>query len=183
MNTPTKRKPAALALAVAIVAMSSVFIAAPAYADNDNGSLAPDEAQTTILGNDNRSLLEDLSKTQTDDEIENIIAAGGPVELLVETETGEVLAALNPSTVLSPFAITPVGPGCSTTSLCMTNTSNIPYGYQGTGSLNGTWASTKQYKTGNRSGAFTYNGLRWAHASLTTINLTSPATITKIERW
>lgn len=177
-----RRRPAALVAAATLLLAGFVASATPAFAETSGSSLAPVESAAVSDAPDYRAELEAIAGTQTPQEIDAIASSGEAVQILVDSATGEVLAALEPEQVMSPFALSPVGPGCTTTSLCMRTTSNVPYGYTGSGSLNGTWGSINKVTPGNVSGAFTWNGLRNAFAANVTANLTSPVTVTKIER-
>ncbi|MEU5940960.1 hypothetical protein ABZ807_17605 [Micromonospora sp. NPDC047548] len=100
--------------------------------------------------------------------------------MLVDSESGKILAAIDTESTFTPAALIFLSPGCSTTSLCMLN--GRPNGYTGTGSLYGTWSSVYRYATGDKIGTFRYNGLDWTHNPYTTVNLTTPETITYIAR-
>lgn len=167
---------------IVLMVAAAVTVAGPAAASESSSGLEPVAAER-VASRDYVPYLEYLATHQTEDEIDEVMASGGPVELLVDSANGEVLAAFDPGTVMTPFALSPVGPGCTSMSLCMTTSSSIPYGYTGTGTTSGTWGSIKQVKTGDRSGAFTWNGIRNAYGANTTANLTTPVTVSKIERW
>jgi hypothetical protein len=175
------RRVGVFAGAVAIALATTLAVAAPASAGEKPSSLKP-VATEQVPSLDYVPYLEALAPIQTEEEIETVMASDGPVELLVDSATGDVLAALAPDDLMVPFALSPLGPGCSTVSPCMARSGGISYGYIGTGTLNGSWSPIFQVKTGDRAGAFTWNGIRNAYPAQRTVNLTSTVTITKIER-
>lgn len=165
--------------------LAAVFaVSVPAFAAPDSASLTAVSAapQTTSAGLDYRAQLEAIASTQSPEQIAAIASSGGHVEILVDSGTGRILAAVKPATAVTPFVLSPIGPGCTTTSLCMTTTTNIPYGCSGSGSLTGTWSSIIRVTPGNVSGSFDWNGLRNSFAAGVVVNLTSPVTVTRIAR-
>lgn len=178
MTSPVLSKTSAiLALALAVI----LGAAAPSMAAQPKPPLAESSPEDVDL-RDNRAQLELLANYQSAREIARILRSPGEVEILVDSDTGDVLSAVELDGLILPFALSPLGPGCTTTSLCMTATTNVPYGYTGTGTLSLTWSSIKQVKTGDRRGAFTWNGIRNEYRANVIANLTTPVTITKIER-
>ncbi|UKJ63942.1 hypothetical protein H1Q78_00100 [Cellulosimicrobium cellulans] len=85
-----------------------------------------------------RTILEDLAETQSPDQVAEIYRSGERAEFLLDPETNEFIAAVRIEPTFSPFAITPLGPGCATDSVCLRNSSGTNYGYIGTGTLSGT---------------------------------------------
>jgi hypothetical protein len=168
------RKLAVLATAATMVGLSYV---SPASASADDG-LSPVSESTLVP--DYTEMLWSLAGSQSQEEIDRIANSGHKVQLLVDPKAGKILAAIDTESTFTPSALTRLGPGCTTTSLCMLN--SVPNGYIGTGSLSGTWSSVYRYSTGDRIGTFRYNGLDWTHAAYITINLTTPETITYIAR-
>lgn len=159
-----------------------VAIAAPATAAV-SGSLAPIDGTSAPTQTDYRAKLENLSNEQTAQDIATIMASGGHIEVLVDSATGRELAALKAGPDgIAPFALSPVGPGCTTTSLCMSTANSIFYGFTGTGALGGSWSPIIRVTPGNTKGSFDWNGLRNTYAAGVVVNLTSAVTVTRISR-
>lgn len=172
------RKLAVLVVAATFGALSfgSPAGAAPKVAD---GGLVPIDKPTLVA--DYTEMLWSLAGSQSEEEIDRIVRSGHKVELLLDPRAGKILAAIDAEGTFTPSELIWLSPGCSTTSLCMLN--GVPNGYIGTGSLYGTWPNVYQYRTGDRTGTFRYNGLDWTHPAWLTVNLTTPATITYIARY
>lgn len=80
--------------------------------------------------------------------------------VVLSAATGQVVAVVDTSDPVSPQAVTPVGPGCSTTSLCVTG---FPaYGYQGTGTLAVNLSGRTGYNPGNQKAQ-----LKWVYGGST----------------
>jgi hypothetical protein len=171
------RKLAVWGVAATMAGLSFVSPASAAPKVADDGLSLSNES---ILVPDYTEMLWSLAGSQSKQEIDRIANSGHKVQLLVDPKAGKILAAIDTERTITPSALTRLGPGCSTTSLCMMN--DVPNGYIGTGSLSGTWRSVYRYATGDRIGTFRYNGLDWTHAAYITINLTTPETITYIAR-
>jgi hypothetical protein len=109
--------------------------AGPSFASESVGTLAPAAVGGPIADVDSsRVRLEALVGTQTQAEIQAILAAG-PAESLFDPETGVHSAAFateQPS--IFSRMITMRGPGCGTGDACATS-GTIPHGWYGTGSL------------------------------------------------
>lgn len=170
------RKLAVLVLAAMFGTLSFVSPAGAA----PSGGLSPAPVNESILVPDYTEMLWSLAGSQSEEEIDRIENSGHKVQLLVDPEAGKILAAIDTESTVTPSALTPVGPGCSTTSLCMLN--GVPNGYTGTGSLYGTWSNVYQYATGDKIGTFRYGGLDWTHNPYTIVNLPTPEKITYIAR-
>ncbi|MEV0398371.1 hypothetical protein [Polymorphospora rubra] len=164
-------------LMAALAAFALVLGLGATSASADDG-LSP--SNKSILVPDYREMLWSLVGSQSQGQIDEIANSGHKVQLLVDSESGKILAAIDTERTITPSALVWLSPGCSTTSLCMRN--NLPWGYTGTGSLNGSWPNVHRYDTGDRIGTFRYNGLDWTHNPWTTVNLTTPETITYIAR-
>lgn len=143
-------------------------------ASEGDGSLG---AVASSGATDYRARLNELRNVQTRSDIGRIVRNGGPSQLLVDSRSGEVLAAI----ALPLRALSSVGPGCSGISLCMCGGS--PYGYTGSGSLSSSWKSIASVSAGDRQSAFVWNGAQRTYGAYATAHLTSPVTITKIQRW
>lgn len=102
--------------------------------------------------------LEELAETQTETEVQELFDSGVPAEFLVDTSGDEwqLLAGIAKGNTIQPFALSPVGPGCSGTSMCLKN--NNPNGYTGTGTLNGSWTNVHYIASGDRKGRFQASG-------------------------
>ncbi|MBD8583355.1 hypothetical protein IFT90_02150 [Frigoribacterium sp. CFBP 8766] len=127
---------------------ASAATASPA-ADASEGAVLEAGAPYEVI----RERLFAARGSQTVAEMAAIEAMAGPgmsVELLTELD-GSTSAAVAVPQRPGTRAITPVGPGCSTTSACITNTSNIHYGYRGTGALKGTWLNVVRLAGGDKS--------------------------------
>jgi hypothetical protein len=169
-----------IGFSLAAVGAVAVLMTAGAEAAVADEGLTPDSAPSAVATNSGYvDQLEKLVGTQSEEEIEAIENLPGPVQLLVDSETGQTLAAI-PEQITLSRAITIVGPGCSTTSMCVKN--SVPNGYQGTGSLSGSWKGVTQVATGDRAGTFTWNGINNSWAARSTLNLTGGVTVTKISR-
>ena len=172
------------ATAATVVIGSSLIATGAATAAPAHGLQPVSSATSSASGGDYTDQLEKLVGTQSPNEIHAIATSGGKVQVLVDSSTGKVIAALKPAT--NPFtgmALSPVGPGCTLTSLCMKTTSNLPYGYTGTGSLSGTWSPIHSVTGGDHAARFTQSsGLRIAYAAGVTATYTTSVTIVLIER-
>lgn len=82
---------------------------------------------------------------QIDANNSTIISTSG-ITYTVNPENGEILSITNKPT---NSRISIVGPGCSSTSVCLYPTSGVYYGFQYSGILNGSWPGRKGYYTGN----------------------------------
>lgn len=162
-----------LAIAIAVPATAS---AATGLRASPTVSDAPDTAQYDAQ-------LRALVGTQTDAEIHQLEWSGGRVYLLVDGTSGKVTAAYKPSARVHTDALSFSGPGCTSTSLCMTTTSSVPYGYTGTGSLSGSWGPLKRFAAGNREAYINYGGHQYSFPPDGFIVFGShPVTITRIQR-
>ena len=93
---------------------------------NESDNIDPAPFTFAPRGSDEmRSLLTELSHIQTQEEINQIFDSVVPAEFLWDPETNEFLAAV---TVFDPY-LSILGPGCSTTSACLRNTQNTPFGF------------------------------------------------------
>ncbi|WP_041582773.1 hypothetical protein [Xylanimonas cellulosilytica] len=135
-----------------------------------------------------RTVLEDLAETQSAEQVAAIYDSGVPAEFLWDPEANEFLAAVEIAPTISTFAITALGPGCATGSVCMRNSSNLHYGYIGTGTLSGTWNSINYMYAGNLTTRFTYkNGTGTQTVELkagvsATLSGTDMVTVTRLAR-
>lgn len=164
---------------MAALAAIALVLGLGATSASANDGLTP--VNKSILVPDYTEMLWSLVGSQSEEEIDRIANSGHKVQLLLDPDAGKILAAIDTESTVTPNALTRLGPGCSTTSLCMLN--SYPNGYIGTGSLYGTWSSVYRYATGDRSGTFRFNGLNWTHKAYTTVNLPTPETITYIARY
>ena len=140
------------ALAILLDSSASAALAAPStLVPTGPGATAPATSATV-------DALQELVGTQTEAEIQAIQKSGSPAELLFDSATGEYIAARFAADDVSPLAITPVGPGCTTTSVCMLVGGQISYGFTGTGTLNGTWNSVTRAAAGSLTTHFLYAG-------------------------
>ncbi|SBN63673.1 hypothetical protein GA0004736_2611 [Curtobacterium sp. 9128] len=120
-----------------------------------------------------------LQETQSTADAERILASGGNVQALVDPDTGEVLAAFRSSA----RALTPVTPGCTTTSACMTSSSGVPYGYTGSGTRTGSWKNIVRVGAGDRRTSYAAsNGAAYNYSAGVTISWARPVTVVKISR-
>lgn len=170
--------------AMATVGLAAAFLAAglttSAQASTVEG-LAQEDAVLTQQHTDYAQELVDLAGIQTAEEIEVISASERPKELLVDGSTGKTISAIEVEAGTAPLALSPLSPGCSTTSLCMLGA--YPYGYVGTGVKTGSWKNITRVQTGDRTGVFDWNGIRNAYGKNTGVNLTNGIfNITRIER-
>ncbi|TDP95879.1 hypothetical protein EDF62_0573 [Leucobacter luti] len=100
---------------LAIVALS--FAPTTAHATDglaESISALPPEEMSTSIEQTIDDLLEELSGTQSDEEIDALVTKGNTT-VLVDSATGEQLSAVHHSTSgLSPRAISWLSPGCGT---------------------------------------------------------------------
>ncbi|MEU3454282.1 hypothetical protein ABZ671_11865 [Micromonospora sp. NPDC006766] len=164
-------------LIAAVAAFALVLGLGATSASADDG-LSP--FNKSILVPDYTEMLWSLVGSQSDEQIDRIANSGHEVQLLLDPKAGKILAAIDTESTFTPSALTRLGPGCSTDSLCMLN--SVPNGYIGTGSLYGTWSNVYKYMTGDRIGTFQFNGLNWTHNPRTTVNLPDPEKIVYIAR-
>ncbi|MFE9203852.1 hypothetical protein [Micromonospora sp. NPDC007230] len=165
-------------LMTTLAAIALVLGLGATSASADDG-LSPSNKSTLVP--DYTEMLWSLVGSQSEEEIDRIANSGHDVQLLLDPKAGKILAAIDTESTFTPSALTRLGPGCSTDSLCMLN--SVPNGYIGTGELYGTWSSVYKYATGDRAGTFRYNGLDWTHPARTTVNLPDRETITYIARY
>lgn len=94
-----------------------------------------------------RKKLEKLNGTQSQKEIDRIAASDEPATVLIDTETGKVVAAeLQDPNTIQPLTYQ-LGPGCTTTSVCVIGTTY--YGFEGGGApVSGNWPGARTYQTG-----------------------------------
>jgi len=163
---------------LATAALTFTIIGLGATSASADDGLSPSNKSTLVP--DYTEMLWSLAGSQSEEEIDRIANSGHKVQLLLDPKAGKILAAIDTERTFTPSAFTRLGPGCSTTSLCMLNA--YPNGYIGTGSLSGNWPSVYRYATGDRIGTFRFNGLDWTHNPNTTVNLPTPETITYIAR-
>ena len=103
----------------------------------------------------------------------------GNVQALVDPNDGSVLAAFRSST----RALTPVGPGCTTTSACMTSSTGVPYGLTGSGTKTGTWKNIVRVAAGDRRTSYSAsNGAAYNYSAGVTISWSRPVTVVKVSR-
>lgn len=102
--------------------------------------------------------LEELAEVQSEAEVQELFDSGVPAEFLVDTSGDEwvLVAGIAKVNTIQPFALTQLGPGCSGTSMCLQN--SYPWGYVGTGTLNGSWTNVHYIAAGDRKGRFQASG-------------------------
>ncbi|WFR66293.1 hypothetical protein P9139_15515 [Curtobacterium flaccumfaciens] len=155
---------AAGVLATAFVAASSLSASAVEGGDE--------------LGPSKRTL-EQLSEVQTRAEIDALVDSTVPVRLLVDAATGRVEAAVP----ISARALTPVGPGCTSTSVCMKTNSGVPYGLTGSGTKTGSWKKIIRISSGDRRTSFwASNGMAYEYRANSDVVMNVTVTVTKVQR-
>lgn len=158
-----------IAIAVAAVVAAGVALSPQAASAADSAS--------TYQQVDAR--LATLAQTQSQSEAERILDGGGNVQALVDPNDGSVLAAFRSST----RALTPVGPGCTTTSACMTSSTGVPYGLTGSGTKTGTWKNIVRVAAGDRRTSYSAsNGAAYNYSAGVTISWSRPVTVVKVSR-
>lgn len=114
--------------------------------------------------------------------IKEIDESEDPATILVDSDTGKILAARTEPTVL-PFKITNVGPGCSAkdNTFCMKGANY--YGFIGTGTLSATWKNVRWYHTGDKQGRVKTGG-KWNswQPKNRGVQFSKPLTVTGISR-
>ncbi|WIB15826.1 hypothetical protein DEJ34_01480 [Curtobacterium sp. MCPF17_050] len=140
--------------------------------------VAPEQEVTTAPAVVAR--LEQVGATQSEGDIAAVRQQGGAT-LLTDPDTGQVVAAVSQRSALGR-ALNPIGPGCSTTSLCMRSSSHVPYGYSGTGSRSGTWKSISDNRAGDRRSRFEWRGGAMTLSAGEVNYFGRPVTMTRISR-
>lgn len=97
--------------------------------------------------------LEALQGHQSAAEIEALESSGRPVTVLLDEHGRHVAAIETPGSPFGARAISPVGPGCSVSSACVT-AGGVPYGYKGTGTRAVSHPSTTRVFAGDHSTGF-----------------------------
>jgi hypothetical protein len=143
--------------------------------------LAPVAAEQEVsTGPGAIALLEQVGATQTERDITAVRQQGGAT-LLTDPDTGRVTAAVSRRSALGR-ALNPIGPGCSYTSLCMRSSSNVPYGYSGTGARSGTWRSISDTRAGDRRSRPEWRGGAMTLSAGEVNYFGRPVTMTRISR-
>lgn len=126
--------------------------------------------------------LQELSGTQSKAEIGEIVDSGQPAEVLADPNSGSIVSAVYVGSDVSPKALKPVGPGCTTTSYCMKTFSGTHLGWSGTGAKTGTWKSIVYATPGSVAGSVTTTQYKWTLNAKVGINFTSMVTVKRISR-
>lgn len=139
----------------AVLAASAMALTGGATAPEDSDAVprveAPRGSEETL------DALVDLAGTQSDDVISRAMESGVPVEVLWDTDAGGVIAAVEVEPGRSTRAISMLGPGCSSTSVCLKTPT--PHGYAGTGTLSGKWNNVSYLFAGtDRATRFYFTG-------------------------
>jgi len=120
-----------------------------------------------------------LSNAQSREAIDALLGGDDPVSLYVDARTGEVLAA----EAVADRALNPIGPGCTSTSVCMRSITGTPYGLAGSGTRTGSWKKIISYSTGDRRTSFwASNGMAYTYRANATVTLNVTVTMTKVQR-
>ncbi|MFD5598579.1 hypothetical protein ACFWHR_00850 [Leucobacter sp. NPDC058333] len=126
--------------------------------------------------------LSDLQGTQTQAEIDSLVDLGNAT-VLYDLESGVDLAAISIAPKPGPLgrAITVVGPGCSSTSMCLTNKN--PNGFAGSGTRSVNLSGVTKAFAGDRIGSITpSSGPVKVMAKGVTLKFASPGTVVFITR-
>lgn len=154
--------------AVLIAVAVAAFGPTPAYAQEPGDPYAAVDAR-----------LATLEGTQSPAELDRIMTGGGAVQALVDNESGEVVAAFRATT----RTLTPIGPGCTTTSACMTTSTGLPYGLAGSGTRTGTWKKIVRVAAGDRRTSYSAsNGAAYNYSAGVSIAWKNPVTVVKVSR-
>jgi hypothetical protein len=124
---------------VAVFGALTMGFAAPSFAATPSGSStigaeapsAPSSSSSEVAID---ARLKALEGTQTQAQILAIVDSAKRVQALYDTVTNKYLAAYVEAPSASPQTIYPDGPGCALTDACAITTSNVHYGFYGTGS-------------------------------------------------
>jgi len=156
------------------VLLASGLGATSAQASTDTGSSTPSAAPSDLQA---------LVGKQSASSIAEIRSSGAPAELIYDVATRTFIAAKELPT-MSTQALTPVGPGCSTTSACMYVNGTTPNGYTGTGTLSGNWPNVNHVLSGNRVTHFFYSNDQYdlILAVNQSIYPTTPINVSKLAR-
>ncbi|WP_349867297.1 hypothetical protein [Leifsonia sp. WHRI 6310E] len=166
-------------LTITAIASVALVIGTAAAANAAPPSSSGDSSNSQSI----RSDLEQLAKTQSPAEIQAIWDAPGPAIGYADDQGNLLAAEATPDSSVSVFSISPIGPGCTTTSACIINTANLHYGYGGTGSLAINVANAQTLQAGTIQTAYTRNsGTVYSVPALKQLVLVTPGTIVKIAR-
>lgn len=158
-------------------------LASPAIAATGGVSLSEAVPVVDTTYDDSaRATLEDLTGTQSAAEIDILIGSGAPIEALLDSETGEFVAArVVEETSRTAQKITPRPSGCLATDACATNSSD--HGYSGLGSLTISLSNVTKVTSGNAYTFWTWAGGDGAALQPNlTVYLDAPVTMQLIER-
>jgi len=134
-----------------IVAAALLFGAGPASAstsEQDEALVLPSSTSYDVAV----SILREEAGSQSETSIEETGALASPtihVEEYVDEE-GQVVAAVAIKRPANARAVWWESPGCSSTGACITMNGR-QYGYNGLGSLNGSWSGVSRIAAGNRT--------------------------------
>lgn len=175
-------------MAVSILAISLAFLSATqASAQDDSlvkigespGLDAVEHADDVTL-----DMLQELSQSQTRDEIDEIWEGDAPAVGLAEDD-GTISAAvpIEEEPAVSPL-ISWIAPGCTTTSICLISTKNVHFGYDGTGTLKVDLRSIRTAAAGSKQTKFTRDpGTVYTVNAGKQARFATPARIVKLYRW
>ncbi|WP_146236655.1 hypothetical protein [Curtobacterium sp. MCBD17_030] len=162
----TKQFLASTAVLVAVTA--ATFGPTPASAQESGDPYAAVDAR-----------LATLEGTRSPAELNRILTGGGAVQALVDNESGDVVAAFRATT----RTLTPVSPGCTTTSACMTTSAGLPYGLAGSGTRTGSWKKIVRVAAGDRRTSYAAsNGAAYNYSAGVSIAWKNPVTVVKVSR-
>lgn len=141
-------------LILALVSTVALFAStAPASASNLEAEVETLPVIVAERGSDEaREVLTDLAGTQSRDLIQAAINSDRPIEMLMAPNSVTPVAVVELAEgAVAPLAITPITPGCGSTSspnVCLHRqaaawpTTKTYYGFSGTGTLTGSWTNT-----------------------------------------
>lgn len=144
-------------------------------------TLSEGKAEADTQSKVTREKLNSMKGKQPQSEIKAILDSNRPADVLYDPEKGEYVAAMYSASITPYLSI--VGPGCTSSSACLRNTSNTPFGLQGTGSLVVNLKNITQVSAGSNVTGIWMNSTRSiiTNAYRTTY-LTSPTTVWKVTR-
>lgn len=112
--------------------------------------------------------------TQDIEQLDNTVSTVVPntgTFYTVDAATGDILSITSKPPINTRISI--VGPGCSSTSVCLYPTSGVYYGFQYSGILNGSWPGRKGYFSGNWT-----TQLKWIYGGSTVTGQVIPPQVT-----
>ncbi|WP_152683279.1 hypothetical protein [Kocuria sp. SM24M-10] len=184
----TRRSSTLLLSGLLLFGGMSTATASPAVSESVSAEQSPitmSEGATTAPDAKDQQALEKLNSLkgkQSKAQIKKILNSGQPADVLYDPETNEYLAAYHTEPVITPF-LSIVGPGCTSSSACLRNTNNTPFGLEGTGSLTVNLSNITKVSAGNyNTGIYRTNGTGVITRAWNTTYLSSATYVRSVTR-